>query len=312
VEYILDNAILLRTKKSELSWSPFHNIGVEHPDFKNLAGKFSDVLFDRFHQFAKGHLRKGYPLLIAGGCGLNCEWNTKWKETKLFADVFVPPVANDTGSAIGTAVDAQYFYTKNAKVSWDVYSGPEFVWDVAVGGPFKRVPFSHEAVARFLADGNVLAWVQGKCEIGPRALGNRSILAAPFEKEMQARLNIIKQREQYRPIAPVCLEEDVSEMFDWQGPSPYMLYFQNVKSERLKAITHVDNSARVQTVNCFQNEPLYDLLKAFKAVSGFGVLCNTSLNFSGRGFINRISDLVRYVQERELDGFVVENEFYTR
>src|SRR5690606_6394276 len=109
---------------------PYVGIGVEHPKFCSLARKLSDAIFDRFFQYAKENLKEGYPLLISGGCGLNCEWNSRWKDCGLFADVFVPPCANDSGSAIGTAIDAQFHYTGNAKIEWDVYAGEEFVVDV--------------------------------------------------------------------------------------------------------------------------------------------------------------------------------------
>lgn len=310
-EYILDHVLLLQNEKTDLKWSRFYNIGVEHPEFKNFAGKFSNALFDRFYEFAKVHLTKKLPLLIIGGCGLNCDWNTKWRETGLFPSIFVPPCTNDSGSAIGTAIDAQFYYTGNAKLSWDVYAGEDFVHDIEpLSDEFEISPLDYQQVATFLLKQRVIAWVQGKCEIGPRALGNRSILAAPFEKQMNSRLNQIKQREEYRPIAPVCLEEDVSQHFEWTGPSPYMLYFQKLKTDRLPAVTHVDNTARLQTVNATQNGELYALLTAFKKLTGFGVLCNTSLNFKGRGFINSMSDLIEYCKDQSLDGFVVQDKFY--
>ena len=310
-EYILDNVMLLQNEKAELKWSRFFNIGVEHPEFKNLAGKFSNALFDRFYEFAKAHLTKKLPLLISGGCGLNCDWNTKWKETSMFSSVFVPPCSNDTGSAIGTAIDAQFYYTGNAKLSWDVYAGEDFVDDIELSsGEFEIFPLDYHQVAAFLLEQKVIAWIQGRYEMGPRALGNRSILAAPFEKQMHNRLNQIKQREGYRPIAPVCIEEDVSQYFEWTGPSPYMLYFQKLKTDRLPAVTHVDNTARLQTVNATQNSELYNLLTAFKKLTSFSVLCNTSLNFKGKGFINSMSDLIEYCKDRSLDGFVVQDKFY--
>ncbi len=311
IEFILEQpSILLTAPKEKLMWSPFHDVGVESQEFKNLAAKHSQAIFERFHDVAKAKLTAGYPLLIAGGCGLNCDWNSQWRECGLFSEVFVPPVPNDTGSALGTAIDAQRHFTGSAKVAWDIYAGPAFVDDAPVPDEFTAESLDHTHIARLLADGKVLAWVQGRCEIGPRALGNRSILAAPFDAGMHGRLNAIKQRESYRPIAPVCLEEDVSTHFDWSGPSPYMLYFQKVRDARLAAVTHVDGTARVQTVAVHANPALHGLLTAFKAMTGVGVLCNTSLNFSGRGFINRTSDLVEYVRARGLDGFVLHDHCY--
>src|SRR5579871_910639 len=298
--------------KSQIQNSKIFDIGVESDDFKDFAHRLSDAIFDPFFQFAKKNLTKGYPLIISGGCGLNCDWNSRWKDCGLFSGVFVPPCTNDSGIAIGMAVDAQRHFTGNAKVDWSVYCGEEFVQDEADLSDFIALDASPDTVATELEKGKVLAWVEGKYEIGPRALCHRSLIAAPFTKEMHQRLNKIKNREGFRPIAPVCLEEDVSEYFDWKGPSPYMLYFQWVKTDRLKAITHVNNSARVQTVNNQENPRMCDLLRAFKKRTGFSVLCNTSLNFKGKGFINRMSDLSRYARETELDGFVVGDKLYLK
>ncbi len=244
IDFLLSRrSILLSVDKRELSSSRFFNVGVESPCFKNLARKFSDAIFGRFAAFAREHLTAGYPLLIAGGCGLNCEWNTGFKELGLFDDVFVPPCANDSGSAIGTAADALRHYTGKAKIEWTVYAGEEFVVDQADLSGIRVEPLDLEVIAQRLNVGAIVAWVQGRCEIGPRALGNRSLLAMPFTREMTSRLNSIKQREAFRPIAPICLEEDLSAHFESHEPSPYMLFFQRVKNGRLKAVTHVDGSA---------------------------------------------------------------------
>ncbi|PHS79662.1 MAG: proline dehydrogenase [Rhodospirillaceae bacterium] len=311
IDFVLaQKSILLSLNKRDLSDSPFLNIGVESQKFKNLARKFSDALFRRFHEFAKEHLTEGFPLIISGGCGLNCDWNSMWKETSLFEDVFIPPCTNDSGSAIGTAVDAMHHYTGKAKIDWSVYAGEDFVMDSTNLDGIHAVPLALDDVAAFLESGNIIAWVQGRYEIGPRALGNRSLIAAPFTKEMHARINKIKQREDFRPIAPICLEEEVHKHFNAHGPSPYMLHFQTVKNDKLLAITHVDGSARLQSVNEEQNPLMHALLTAFSKRTGYGVLCNTSLNFKGTGFINRMSDLLQYVLEYGLDGIVVNDIFY--
>jgi hydroxymethyl cephem carbamoyltransferase len=129
---------------------------------------------------------------------------------------------------------------------------------------------------------------------------------------MKDRLNIIKKREDYRPIAPVCRLEDVGKVFDREHPDPYMLYFRLARNWDLAAVTHVDGSARVQTVTKETNKPLYELLTAFAKESGVGVLCNTSLNFKGTGFINRMSDLTRYAERHGLDDLVVGNRWFER
>lgn len=165
-------------------------------------------------------------------------------------------------------------------------------------------------LAEVLADGEVIAWVQGRWEIGPRALGNRSLLAEPFSAATKDRLNHIKQRESYRPIAPVCRVEDLANTFVESFEDPYMLYFRNVRNPELAAVTHVDGSARAQTVTRAHNAPLYDLLTAFAARRGIGVLCNTSLNFKGYGFINRMSDLARYCEDRGVRHMVVGDTWF--
>jgi predicted NodU family carbamoyl transferase len=288
-----------------------YNVGLDDPEFRNFAGIFSDRLFDRFHQFATANLKRGMPLLIAGGCGLNCDWNTKWKESGFFCDVFVPPVANDSGSAIGTAIDAQFHFTGNPKVTWDVYSGLHFLADDAVDlAQFDEWEPNVTTVAAMLASDLILGWVNGRYEIGPRALGNRSILAAPFNASTKNRLNVIKQREQFRPIAPVCLEDDAEKWFGCNHPSPFMLYTYRASTDELAAVTHVNRTARIQTVSALTNLPLFELLTAFKALTGYGVLCNTSLNFKSKGFINTMCDLSAYTLQHQLDGFVVDGRIY--
>jgi predicted NodU family carbamoyl transferase len=295
----------------DLEKSRYYNVGLDDSDFRNFAGIFSDKIFDLFYQFAKSNMKKRLPLLIAGGCGLNCDWNTKWKESGLFSDVFVPPVANDSGSAIGTAIDAQFHLTGDPKIDWDVYSGLEFITAASVDfAQYDIYETNYEMIADVLANDLILGWVGGKYEIGPRALGNRSILAAPFRDSTRVRLNEIKQREQFRPIAPVCLEEEAGRWFGCERESPYMLYAYQVGTEALAAVTHANGTARLQTVSAATNRRLHELLTAFKARTGYGVLCNTSLNFKGRGFINNVDDLSRYVLERKLDGFVIEEKAY--
>ncbi|RYD85808.1 MAG: proline dehydrogenase [Verrucomicrobiaceae bacterium] len=290
-----------------------YNVGPDDTEFQNFAGIFSDRLFDRFYQFAAKNLRRGMPLLISGGCGLNCDWNTKWKETGLFTDVFVPPVANDSGSAIGTAIDAQFYFTGNPKVDWNVYSGLRFSDnDVVDAAHFDEWKPSMSIVADMLASDLILGWASGRYEIGPRALGNRSILAEPFKASTRERLNIIKQREQFRPIAPVCLEDEADRWFGCHLPSPFMLYTYRATTDALAAVTHVNQTARIQTVSDLTNRPLFELLTAFKTLTGYGVLCNTSLNFKNKGFINTTSDLSAYALQHELDGFVIEGRIFMR
>lgn len=299
-------------RKADFTDSPFFNIGLESQDFRNLARRFQTAVFEHFRRFAEERIKQHLPLLISGGCGLNCDWNSMWRASGLFSDTFVQPCANDSGSAIGTAVDAMLQHTGKAKLEWDVYAGEAFIFDEADLSGFEAGPLDIGEIARLLADDQVIAWVQGRYEIGPRALGNRSLLAAPFSSGMHRRLNAIKKREGFRPIAPIVMEEELDRLFEHQGPSPHMLYFQRVKSDALKAITHVDGTARAQTVTASQNPAVHALLSQFKELTGYGILCNTSLNFSGKGFINRLSDLAKYARDTELDGFVAGERFYRK
>jgi predicted NodU family carbamoyl transferase len=312
--FLMQDCQHLKPKECEaLRHCRHYNVGLDDPEFRNFAGIVSNRIFDRFHQFAESNLKRGLPLLISGGCGLNCDWNTKWRDSGLFSDVFVPPVANDSGSAIGTAIDAQLYFTGESKIDWNVYAGVEFaVNDAFDPSPFDQCATDYSAVARMLANDLILGWVNGKHEIGPRALGNRSILASPFHANTRVRLNEIKQREQFRPIAPVCLEEDAAKWFGCDHPSPFMLYTHVASTDALAAVTHVNGTARIQTVSPSTNTHLHKLLLAFRELTGYGVLCNTSLNFKGRGFINNIVDLSAYTIEHDLDGFVIEGLCYMR
>ncbi|WP_082758429.1 MULTISPECIES: carbamoyltransferase C-terminal domain-containing protein [Burkholderia] len=298
--------------KRQFAESEYFNIGVEHPAFKNLARALSDGIFERFLERIRPLVNRTIPLLISGGCGLNCDWNRAWVDSGLFPDVFVPPCPNDVGSAIGTAVDAQLALTGHAKIEWDVYRGQAFIDDLDNIDGWRQEVMGYREVAALLNQGSILGWASGRAEIGPRALGNRSILAAPFAKTALTRLNTIKRRESFRPIAPICLEACAQDHFDLHAPSPHMLYFARVKHNDLQAVTHVDGSARPQTVNPSQNPRIHALLEAFERESGTGVLCNTSLNFNGAGFINRTSDLARYAVETGLDGFVVNDKLYVK
>jgi hydroxymethyl cephem carbamoyltransferase len=313
IDFILkQDGIVLGVSKDEMSWSHIFNAGVESQEYRNIAKKHSDAIFGQFFDYAEQHMTEGLPLQISGGCGLNCNWNAQFRESGLFESVFVPPCPNDSGAALGTAIDAQWFYTGTATIDWNVYAGEEFNEDI-VPDParYETRPLNVGEVARFLEQGNIIGWARGRYEMGPRALGNRSIMAAPFTEETTVRLNTIKGREGYRPIAPIALESDAEKWFVGSVHDPYMLFFNKVTTEELKAVTHVDGSARTQTVTHESNARVAQLLEAFRDITGFSVLCNTSLNFNGRGFINTTSDLLKYGEEHGLDGYVINDTFVT-
>jgi hydroxymethyl cephem carbamoyltransferase len=313
VDRILEAWTVYPAPKGDYRDSPLYNAEVESEETKVAAALMSRRIFETFASAAQEQLPEGLPLYISGGCGLNCDWNAQWRELGHFSSVFVPPCANDSGSAIGTAIDALVTVTGDPFIEWDVYSGLEFEWDCAPDARvWERQDLQKDAVAEVLAGGRIVAWVQGRWEIGPRALGNRSLLAEPFDVRTRDRLNEIKQREGYRPIAPCCRLEDADKLFSDGAVDPYMLYFRHVRSGDLGAVTHVDGSARVQTVTKTSNAPLHDLLSAFAERNGAGILCNTSLNFKGLGFINRMSDLVNYCEARGILDFVVSDVWFQR
>jgi predicted NodU family carbamoyl transferase len=313
IEFILkQDGLIMNLAKEDMEWSPLFNAGVWSQAYRNAALHHSNTMFGRFYDYAAAHMTEGLPLLISGGCGLNCDWNRMWRECGLFPSVFVPPCPNDSGSAVGTAIDAQWHYTGQATIEWDVYAGEAFVEDVTPDpAKYRARPLDVHEVARYVEQGNIIGWARGRYEMGPRALGNRSILAAPFTAETTKRLNAIKRREDYRPIAPIALESDAHQWFVGSVQDPYMLYFNHVTAEELKAITHVDGTARTQTVTPERNARVAQLLAAFRDLTGFSVLCNTSLNNNGRGFINRTSDLLEYGEKHGLDGYVINDTFVT-
>lgn len=316
VESLLNIRSLWPFYKARYRRSPLYNSGVKDPEPELCrAGRYlSDRLFEIYRKAAEELFAPGLPLVITGGCGLNCDWNTAWRSSGLFSEVFVPPVANDSGSAIGTAVDAAVQLGDACTLEWDVYRGARFVHDADPASQgWLAEPLDADRVSASLERGRVVAWVQGRCEIGPRALGNRSLLASAADSLSHKRLNTIKQREPYRPIAPVCLEEDLGHWFDDSHSDPHMLYFRRVRHpDRIPAVTHADGSARVQSVTASSHPRLHELLVTHRARTGIGVLCNTSLNFSGTGFINRASELLHYCDEVGIDDLVLAGTLYRR
>jgi hydroxymethyl cephem carbamoyltransferase len=311
VERIINAQTLYPAPKGEFRDSPLYNAEVESEENKIAAALLSRRLFDIFARAAQENLPEGLPLYISGGCGLNCDWNVEWRELGHFSSVFVPPCANDSGSALGTAMDALFELSGEPHIDWNVYSGLEFEMDREPdSGRWEKRKLDERSLAEALAGGQIVAWVQGRWEIGPRALGARSILAEPFKPSTRDRLNEIKQREGFRPIAPCCRLEDVGKLFNADFEDPYMLYFRRVRNSELGAVTHVDGTARVQTVTEKSHRPLYGLLSAFAERSGVGILCNTSLNFKGYGFINRMSDLLVYCQTRGIPEIVVGDTWF--
>lgn len=254
-------------------------------------------------------------LCISGGCALNCAAMGKIKESGLFDDVFVPFAPGDDGGAIGAAL---YLYTLmgNDKIE-DIspYLGPHYAGE-DIKNTLQRhgLSFIHVSkeelfmkIAYRLSQGYIIGWFQGKMEFGPRALGNRSVLADPRRSDMKDKINgKVKFRESFRPFAPIVLKEDVSQYFE-NIDSPYMMFTTQMHREDncIPAVTHWDGSARAQTVTVADNEEVYSLLKAFKVQSGCSVLLNTSFNVMGEPIVCTPEDAIRTFLHSGLDILVI-------
>jgi carbamoyltransferase len=250
-------------------------------------------------------------ICFAGGCALNIKWNSDIRESNLFNEVFVPPFPNDSGSAIGVAAAYMWLNTPHRALDWNVYAGPRVMEDKPEAG-WKKVNCPVEELAALMhTTGEPVVFLDGRAELGPRALGNRSILAPAVQPEMKDVLNYVKKREPYRPVSPICLEEFAPGMFDPGCSDPYMLFDHMVKDEwrdRIPAIMHLDGTARLQTTNEQSNPVITALLRAYYKLSGVPLLCNTSANHNGKGFFPSVAsaaawDQVNYVWS---DGFLYE------
>ncbi|MCZ4093180.1 nodulation protein NodU [Sinorhizobium psoraleae] len=225
-------------------------------------------------------------LCIAGGCGLNIKWNSALREAGLFDAVWVPPFPNDSGSAIGAACCGIVAQQGFVPLEWSVYSGPTLqVGDVPTG--WDATPCSIRELAAILASNKPVVFLSGRAELGPRALGGRSILAAATSPEMKDYLNDIKFREHFRPVAPICLEDRAPEIFSPGTPDPYMLFDHQTKKEwqdKVPAVVHLDGSARLQTISRSSQHKVAEVLIEYEKLTGIPLLCNTSANYHGRGF----------------------------
>ncbi len=292
-------------------------------------------------------LTKSSSLVLAGGVALNCVANGKVLKTGVFDDIWIQPAAGDAGGALGAAYAVWHIRDRRDRARTDGCDamkgsllGPEFTnreiertikrYD-AVGRQYHDFCELTRDVAGALADGKIVGWFQGRMEFGPRALGGRSILGDARHPEMQKRMNLkTKFREGFRPFAPTVLEEDVAEHFELDRPSPYMLLVVPVNegkriplpenyndlnlTERLyflrshlPAITHVDYSARIQTVNRDVNPRYWQLIHDFKQLTGCGVVVNTSFNVRGEPIVCTPEDAYRCFMRTDMDYLVMGN-----
>jgi carbamoyltransferase len=245
------------------------------------------MLVQKLMQKVTRNPRQHRNLCLAGGCALNIKWNSSIRRNGFFDGVFVPPFPNDSGSAIGAACAAMFHKTGNLALNWDAYTGPMII-DNDPGDGWTKEECSIEDLAKLLYETNEpVVFLNDRAEVGPRALGNRSILASPISPEMKGILNLVKKREPYRPISPICLESHAPTIFNPGTPDPHMLFDHFVRPEwrdKIPAVLHLDDTSRLQTVNKSENAIIFKLLTAFHNISGVPLLCNTSANFKGKGF----------------------------
>ena len=261
-------------------------------------------------------------LCVAGGVALNCVMNARLRDHGPFTRIWVQPAAGDAGAALGAALwvdtqergdgqrtDGQRTYRMDHAFLGPAYDDTEIEaflrWAKL---PYRRLTDVADDTAALLAQDKVLGWFQGRMEFGPRALGARSILASPLHASMQARLNEIKDREDFRPVAPVVLEEAAAEWFTDADVSPFMLFVYDVrpdKAARIPAVRHVDGTARIQTVNREQHPLYYDLIRRFQARTGVPVLVNTSFNTRGEPIVCTPRDAVECFWTSPLDALVI-------
>lgn len=261
-------------------------------------------------------------LCLAGGVALNCVANAKIRESKLFDSIWVQPAAGDAGGAVGAALAVYYLSLNKDRVvrsHYNTYLGPEFCTDEIDNElnqcnaiyRFYKTEELLDLIASELAKGKIVGWMQGRAEFGPRALGNRSIIADPRVKDLQKSLNLkIKFRESFRPFAPSVLSEETSTWFKTDSPSTYMGFVaqaQEVKKNQIPAVIHLDGTARLQTVNINDNSLYYELIKRFFDKTGCPLLVNTSFNVRGEPMVLNPTDAFHCFMGTDIDILVVGN-----
>ncbi len=326
------------------------NITNFHMDIAASIQEVTEEIILKICKFAKNKF-KIENLCLAGGVALNCVANGKILKKKIFKNIWIQPAAGDAGCALGAAL--AYWHIEKGKTRLvekedsmqGSMLGPKFSklfiknFLEKVGANYQELDENEiiKKTSQEITNGKAIGWFQGRSEFGPRALGNRSILADPRDSKMQKLLNLkIKFRESFRPFAPAVIEEEVSNWFDMKEKSPYMLLVAQIREEiknkanikeqenlngfeklklglsQIPAVTHVDCSARVQTVNEKKNGKFYKLLQEFNNKTGCPVLVNTSFNVRGEPIVNTPEDAFNCFMGNKLDILVIENFFLTK
>ena len=295
----------------------------------DLGASIQKVLEEIILKMAKHiHEKSGMKnLCYGGGVALNGVANYRLLQEGPFENIFIPPSPGDAGSAVGCAQYAYYVHHKNIskntkqdssqKIRENVYVGPEYtdeeIKEFLDSKDINYETFDRESLlqntAKLITEGNIVGWYQGKMEWGPRALGNRSILADPRNKKMKEILNEkIKHRESFRPFAPSIMEEYISDYFEIDIPSPYMLMVAKIKQpEKIPAVTHVDGTGRLQSVSKDSNPLYYDLINEFYKITNVPVIINTSMNVMGEPIVNTPEQAYNMVLKTDMDCIVLGN-----
>ncbi len=268
-------------------------------------------------------------LVLTGGCALNSSFNRLLTKTTPFKNVYIPSAPSDDGNAAGAALLA--FYEDNPQTIskpmafQSPYLGSSMDYDTLAavihnGGLGGKVNLAGEDIYKYvaheIANGKVIAWIQGRAEFGPRALGNRSILADPRRADMKDKINaVVKFRESYRPFAPSILHEYGAQYFEDYVETPYMeraLRFREEYRHRVPAVCHKDNTGRLQSVKKENNKPFYDLISAFHEITGVPMLLNTSLNIMGKPMVHDVSDAITIYLISGIDILVIGDHVYSK
>jgi carbamoyltransferase len=303
-----------------IDWSsfvPLRRKGEEWgPPHANLAASVQKRLEEALLDLARWlHAQTGDRYLtMAGGVALNCVANSRLASEGPFDEIWVQPAAGDSGTALGAALHVARELGDKLEPMPGAALGREWSddalerWLATANVPHERPADVADAVAEILAADGIVAWFQGRSEYGPRALGHRSLLAHPGRAENLERLNDVKGREQFRPVAPMVLEERAAEIFEGPLPSPYMLFVHDVRPEwrdRVPAVVHVDGTARIQTVSP-RDEPLVArMLGAFERRTGVPVVVNTSLNTAGRPMVDDPRDALECFGSAPVDALAI-------
>lgn len=275
---------------------------------------FEDLLVERITERVLSWKGPGpWNLCYVGGCALNIKWNSALRAQPIFGEVWVPPFPNDSGSAVGGVALRFIKHHGVAPLKWHVRLGPAIKPLTELPSGWESRPCSPEELGRMLHEtGEPVVLLNGRAELGPRALGGRSIVAPATCAAMKDRLNSVKDRESYRPVAPVCLQEHATAIFRPGTPDPYMLFDHVIQPEwvdRIPAVRHLDGTARLQTVSHAEDPVLVSVLRAYHMLSGIPVLCNTSANFNGRGFFPDVASAMRWGR---IDNIWCEGVLYRR